>query len=61
MMDKEGQSYLIKAGAAWSGVGLSKYLSMMGIETWGDAAAAAAFVYSLVLIGEWVYNKLKKK
>lgn len=47
-----------KATAAWSGVGLAKFLNSVGITTWGDAAAAAAFCYSLVLILEWVYKKV---
>lgn len=51
---------MVKGGAAWSGVGLSKYLTSIGINDWGDAAALMAFLYSCILIGEWVYKKLKK-
>lgn len=43
---------------AWSGVGLAEFLKSLGIATWGDAAAAAACMYSLLLILEWAYKKL---
>lgn len=31
---------------------------MVGISTWADAAAAAACIYSLLLIGEWFWKKV---
>lgn len=58
--DKDSQLLMVKGGAAWSGVGLSKYLTSIGINDWGDAAALMAFLYSCILIGEWVYKKLKQ-
>lgn len=42
---------------AWSGVGIAELLQKFGITTWGDAAAAAACMYSLLLILEWLYKK----
>lgn len=59
-MEKETQLLAVKGGALWSGVGLSKYLSSIGIHDWGDAAAVAAFIYSIMLIGDWLYKKFKK-
>lgn len=56
-MDKEAQTYIIKAGAAWSCVGISKYLSMLGIETWEDAAALAALELTK---GEKAHDALKR-
>lgn len=32
--------------------------AVIGITTWTEAAAFAGFVYSLLLIGEWVWKKV---
>lgn len=32
--------------------------ALIGITSWAEAAAFAGFVYSLLLIGEWVWKKL---
>lgn len=58
-MEHETKTQLIKGGAVWSTIGLSEYLNVIGIQDWGDAAAFVAFIYSLILIGEWVYKKVK--
>lgn len=50
-----------KAGAAWGGTGLSYYLERVGFNDWGDVAAFLAAVYSLILIGEWVYKRFLKR
>jgi len=42
---------------------VAKVLSLwavIGITSWADAAAFAAFVYSLILISEWVWKKLAR-
>jgi hypothetical protein len=44
----------LKAGAAWGGVGVSKFLEAIGIGSWGD-------FYSLLLIGEWVWKKWRAR
>jgi hypothetical protein len=51
----------IKAGAAWGGVGISKFLEAIGIGSWGDFAAMLAAFYSLLLIGEWVWKKWRAR
>jgi hypothetical protein len=51
----------LKAGAAWGGVGVSKVLNAIGIGSWGDFAAMCAALYSLLLIGEWLWKKWKAR
>jgi hypothetical protein len=58
-MEKENQAALIKTGAIWSTIGVSEGLNSVGINGWGDFAAMLAAVYSIILIVEWVYKKLK--
>lgn len=55
----EAKMAAVKAGAAWTGTGLSYYLERVGFNDWGDVAAFLAACYSLILIGEWVWKKLK--
>ena len=31
--------------------------ALIGVTTWTEAAAFAGFVYSLILIGEWLWKK----
>lgn len=33
----------------------------IGITSWAEAASFAAFLYSLILIGEWVWKKAKAR
>lgn len=43
---------------------LLKFISVwaaVGITSWADAAAFFATVYSIILIGEWFYKKMKRK
>jgi hypothetical protein len=47
----------LKAGAAWGGVGISKFFEAFGIGSWGDFAAMCAALYSVLLIIEWVWKK----
>ena len=42
----------------WSGVGIAEFLQQLGITSWADAAAAAACMYSMLLIVEWLYKKI---
>lgn len=60
MAREDSQIILVKGGTAWGSVFFAKYLEAVGINDWGDAAALMAFLYSCILIGEWVYKKLKK-
>jgi hypothetical protein len=48
-----------KAASAWGGVAVAKMLDALGVHGWGDAAAMVATVYSLILIGEWMWKKTK--
>ena len=50
-----------KAALAWGGYGLTKWLEMLGIHSWGDFAGMAAGIYSLLLIGEWIWKKTKQR
>ena len=43
---------------AWSGVGIAEFLQRLGITSWGDAAAAAACMYTMLLMVEWTYKKI---
>lgn len=40
---------------------ISAWAAAIGISSWSELAAAAAFLYSLILISEWAYNKFFKK
>jgi hypothetical protein len=51
----------LKAGAAWGGVGISKFFEAFGIGSWGDLAAMLAAIYSLLLIGEWCVKKWRNR
>jgi hypothetical protein len=46
-----------KATSAWGAVGLAK----IGIHQWSDAAAMAAFLYSVLLIAEWCWKKWRRR
>ncbi len=37
-----------KIGTAWAAV---------GVTSWAEAASALAFLYTLILIGEWIWKK----
>lgn len=43
---------LAKIGTAWAAV---------GVTSWSEAAGFLATVYTLILIGEWVYKKCKSR
>lgn len=60
-MDKDtNQALMIKGGAAWGTVGLSKYLDAIGINDWSDLAAMLAAIYSVILIVDWIWKRFKK-
>ena len=48
-MNDEIASPALKIGTVWIAV---------GITSWADFAAAAAALYTLILIGEWLWKKL---
>jgi len=35
--------------------------AFIGVTSWADAAAFAAFVYSMILIGEWLWKKIFRR
>jgi hypothetical protein len=45
---KEAAVSVMKGGSVWAAV---------GITSWSDVAAIAATLYSLLLIGEWLWKK----
>lgn len=45
-----------KAATVWAGA----WLGHLGIGSWGDAAAAAAFIYSLLLIVGWIARRIAR-
>lgn len=57
----ENKVAAMKAGAAWGGTGVSYYLEQIGFRDWGDVAAFLAAIYSVMLIGEWIYKKWKAR
>jgi hypothetical protein len=56
-MDHDAKTSVAKAGTAWFGV----LLAHLGINSWSDAAAVLATIYSAILIFEWIWKKLKGK
>lgn len=57
MEDTSAAASVAKAGTAWAGVGLAH----LGINTWSDAAAVLATIYTLILICEWFWKKWKAR
>ena len=59
---------VVKASIMWCGVACSKVLVMLGVSSWGDAAAVwatfsaiAAFVYSVLMIIEHFRKKDRRR
>jgi hypothetical protein len=50
----DDKASVIKAGVAWGGVWIARFLDAFGIHSWGDFAAMLASVYSAFLIFEWL-------
>jgi hypothetical protein len=48
MQDSTVAAPIAKVVSAWA---------LFGITSWSDAAAAAAFLYTMMLIGEWCWKK----
>lgn len=48
----------MRLGAVWGGTGVAKYLEMIGIHSWSDAAAFLAAMYTLYLFAKeaWVHR-----
>lgn len=53
MNDQQGQiaGQVTKVVTVWAAI---------GITSWAEAASFAAFLYSMVLLGEWFWKKLIK-
>lgn len=56
----DGQVGSMKAATAWGATGVSIWLERIGVTSWGDVAAMLAALYSLLLIIEWLWKKLKR-
>jgi hypothetical protein len=39
--------------------GASAVTVFLGVQSWADWASFAAFVYTMILIGEWVWKKVR--
>jgi hypothetical protein len=50
-----------KASGAWAVTGVAWWLESIGIQSWGDLAAMLAAIYSLLLICEWLWKRLRRK
>lgn len=59
-MDTDAKAYALKGCSAWACVAFAKALTVLGISSWGEAASFLAAIYTVILIGEWVWKKLKK-
>lgn len=35
--------------------------ALIGVTSWAEAAAFAGFIYSLLLIGEWLWKRVVRK
>lgn len=46
-----------KSDGLLSAAKLSTAWAAVGITSWADAASALAFLYTLVLLGEWLWKK----
>lgn len=57
----ESQVNAGKAGGVWTITGLAYWLESIGIENWGDLAAMLAAFYSVLLICEWFWKRLRRK
>jgi hypothetical protein len=55
----DNQIAAAKCAAAWGACGFAKLLQAIGVTSWGDGAAMLAALYSLILICEWAWKKLK--
>lgn len=57
---REAAMSATKLGTAWGSVWIGQKLSALGIDSWGELAAAAAAIYSICLIAEFVWKKVVK-
>ena len=57
MTDAEQHTAAVRAGVAWTGTATAHWLDYIGLRDWGDFAALLACVYSIILIGDWIYKR----
>lgn len=50
----------IQAVAVISGAGTSRYLSVLGLDSWAEASGFVVTVYTLFLIADWLWKKWKE-
>lgn len=60
MYDQETKTMAVKSACAWCGVGVSKYLASIGVDSWSEFAAFVASIYTVLLIVEWLWKKASK-
>lgn len=61
MTDNPEQKMLVvKTATAWGGTVASLWLQQLGFNSWADVAAFLAAVYSLFLIIDWVYKRVRR-
>lgn len=53
-MEHDTKTSIVKAASAWGAVALAE----VGINSWGDFGAFLASIYTLMLIGEWLWKRI---
>lgn len=53
-MEHDTKTSIVKGSSAWIAV----FVADIGINSWGDAAAMLAALYSILLIFEWLWKRI---
>jgi len=60
-MNEETKAAAIANATAWSGFGISKWLSAVGIHSWGDFSGLCASIVSILFVADWIRKKWKAR
>lgn len=60
-MNEDTKAAAIANATAWSGFGFSKWLSAIGIHTWGDFSGLCASIVSLLFVADWIWKRIKRR
>lgn len=60
-MSEDTKMAAVKQFTAWGGVGVSKWLTAIGITSWGDFSALCASVVSILFIADWIWKKFRAR
>jgi len=58
-MSDDTKAAFIKAMTSWGGVGLAKFLTAIGVTSWGEFSALMASIVSVLFIIDWIVKKVK--